>query len=357
ANGDSGAVDNENWDTAGTDNRATGPTAPTNNLWYYYASTFQSSKFVIVYQNGVRVASTTVASANKIGSSTAAAIIGAEPWDHNGYFVAGKLDEIRISNVARSRKWIATEYNNQNNPSTFFSTSTEQNYLIPSRKAVMITALPDSVSPAGYKWQALACNVNKVCSKNWTIFNSSMPNFKVDANAPSRPNPLAKIASTTSSMKLGFPTPVTEINFEQYKIYYRLGSTTPIHETDSLWGSSTLNDPNLGNLNFNGKASTTITGLSANTVYSFSLWAYDLAGNKSSSTFVWGRTSKALPAISGMTTCVAGGNRDSDCGFNAAPEYDSGDTYGLIQLNGTNFGASAGTIQFTGAFGTIAGTV
>ncbi|HTW96218.1 MAG TPA: hypothetical protein VMD74_00985, partial [Candidatus Methylomirabilis sp.] len=63
------------------------------------------------------------------------------------------------------------------------------------------------------------------------------------------------------------------------------------------------------------------------------------------------------PAISGMTTCSAGGNRDSDCGFNAAPEYDSGDTYGLIQLNGTNFGASAGTIQFTGAFGTIAGTV
>jgi hypothetical protein len=63
------------------------------------------------------------------------------------------------------------------------------------------------------------------------------------------------------------------------------------------------------------------------------------------------------PAISGMTTCAAGGNRDSDCGLNAAPEYAAVDTYGLIQLNGSAFGSSAGTIQFTGGFGAISGTV
>src|SRR5258708_341471 len=32
----------------------------------------------------------------------------------------GQLDEVRISNIARSAGWIATGYNNQNSPSTFF---------------------------------------------------------------------------------------------------------------------------------------------------------------------------------------------------------------------------------------------
>jgi hypothetical protein len=42
-------------------------------------------------------------------------------------YLHGKLDEIRISNgVARSADWIATQYNNQQNPSTFSTTGPEQ---------------------------------------------------------------------------------------------------------------------------------------------------------------------------------------------------------------------------------------
>ncbi|MDD5527631.1 MAG: hypothetical protein PHO56_01490, partial [Patescibacteria group bacterium] len=108
--------------------------------------------------------------------------------------------------------------------------------------------------------------------------------------APTTPNPLTRIASTTTAIKLGYPAPVVELSFSQYKIYYRLGSTTPIHETDSLWGSSS--DANLGYINFNGKSSTTITGLAPATVYSFSLWAYDILGGKSSSTLIWDRTDR-----------------------------------------------------------------
>jgi len=33
----------------------------------------------------------------------------------------GLLDELRVSNTARSANWIATEYNNQSNPAAFFS--------------------------------------------------------------------------------------------------------------------------------------------------------------------------------------------------------------------------------------------
>lgn len=63
------------------------------------------------------------------------------------------------------------------------------------------------------------------------------------------------------------------------------------------------------------------------------------------------------PNITGLTTCSAGGDRDSSCGTNASPEYSAGDTYGLVMLNGDHFSTTAGTVQFTGAFGTISGTV
>ena len=38
----------------------------------------------------------------------------------------GSLDEVRVSNTARSADWISTEYNNQSNPSTFYSVGAAQ---------------------------------------------------------------------------------------------------------------------------------------------------------------------------------------------------------------------------------------
>ena len=40
----------------------------------------------------------------------------------------GIIDECRISNSVRSADWIATEYNNQNSPSTFYSYGGENVY-------------------------------------------------------------------------------------------------------------------------------------------------------------------------------------------------------------------------------------
>ncbi|MDD5528095.1 MAG: fibronectin type III domain-containing protein, partial [Patescibacteria group bacterium] len=153
-------------------------------------------------------------------------------------------------------------------------------------KKADITAIPDG----NYKWQVLACDADG-CAKSWTAFNGTTPNIKIDATAPAFTNTLTRIASTTASIKLGFPTAATEAFFYQYKIYYKIGSTTKIHETDSLWGSSS--DANLGSQTFNGKSSTTITGLAAVTTYSFSLWAYDQIGNKASTTLMWDRTDRS----------------------------------------------------------------
>ncbi len=45
--------------------------------------------------------------------------------DGDNYF-DGLIDEVRVANEIQSSDWIATEYNNENSPSTFYSTSDEQ---------------------------------------------------------------------------------------------------------------------------------------------------------------------------------------------------------------------------------------
>ena len=42
------------------------------------------------------------------------------------YYANGAIDEVRISNSARSADWIKTEYSNQNDPCTFYSVGTEE---------------------------------------------------------------------------------------------------------------------------------------------------------------------------------------------------------------------------------------
>lgn len=44
----------------------------------------------------------------------------------SGYQFPGNLDEIRVSSTVRSGGWISTEYNNQNDPATFFATGTQE---------------------------------------------------------------------------------------------------------------------------------------------------------------------------------------------------------------------------------------
>lgn len=56
------------------------------------------------------------------------------------------------------------------------------------------------------------------------------------------------------------------------------------------------------------------------------------------------------PNVTGMTVCV-------DCGTNAAREHAVGDTDGLIMLQGDHLGSAAGTVSFTGGFGSISGAV
>ncbi|MFX1249776.1 MAG: DUF2341 domain-containing protein, partial [Promethearchaeota archaeon] len=50
---------------------------------------------------------------------------GNEVW---GEWLQGILDEVRVSNIARSADWITTEYNNQNDSTSFYSTGIKESY-------------------------------------------------------------------------------------------------------------------------------------------------------------------------------------------------------------------------------------
>ena len=93
--------------------------------WYYITGTYDGSN-VRIYVNGVDRGSTAASGALTTNNDPVA--IGAE-WtvnmatedrEWNGY-----LDEARISGSARSAGWIATEYNNQSAPSSFYALGTE----------------------------------------------------------------------------------------------------------------------------------------------------------------------------------------------------------------------------------------
>ena len=86
--------------------------------WHYIVGTFDGET-VRIYVDGSDTGSTpnTDPSGN-LDAVTGSVFIGIHA---NGTAnpVNGEIDEVRISNTARSAEWIATEYNNQNSPGTF----------------------------------------------------------------------------------------------------------------------------------------------------------------------------------------------------------------------------------------------
>jgi hypothetical protein len=77
----------------------------------------------------------------------------------NGETFIGNIDELKLSASVRSPDWIATEYNNQNSPSTFYSVSTENGFAVSPASADLYASQSQQLAATG------VCNT----AATWTI--------------------------------------------------------------------------------------------------------------------------------------------------------------------------------------------
>lgn len=88
--------------------------------WHLTHGTFDGSNVKIYVDGALK---TTTAFSGSINNDTQTLKVG--ELSNGTLKFAGSLDEIRIASVARSADWIATEFNSQNSPSTFYTVSGE----------------------------------------------------------------------------------------------------------------------------------------------------------------------------------------------------------------------------------------
>jgi len=101
------------------DNGAT--TIPTNK-WTFACGNYDQSA-IRLYVNGIPDGTPTSLTGS-IDTNATPLSIGRSSFNYD-YF-KGRIDEVEISNIARSSDWIKTEYNNQANPALFAYNMTQE---------------------------------------------------------------------------------------------------------------------------------------------------------------------------------------------------------------------------------------
>lgn len=103
--------------TSGTNISACGSTALSANTWYYFVGTYTPST-ISIYVNGSLAGTATPTGSMYQANQTYG--IGCNGNSSTGCS-QDYIDETRVINTALSPDWIITEYNNQKNPSTFYT--------------------------------------------------------------------------------------------------------------------------------------------------------------------------------------------------------------------------------------------
>ena len=96
-----------------------GPVSVSSGAWHYISAVYDGS-YLRTYVDGIQQSSNNVGS-QTLTTNTRGFLIGCG-WgtDYASYF-HGKVDEVRISALARNSSWVKTSYNTMNTPGTFLS--------------------------------------------------------------------------------------------------------------------------------------------------------------------------------------------------------------------------------------------
>jgi hypothetical protein len=140
----------------------------TAGSWSYLAATYDGSTEAI-FLNGTE--SSQSLSIGTINSGSTDLNIGS---NYGSFYVKSSLDEVRISNIARSPGWVTTEYNNQSAPSGFYSVGSESTLTIVA-------------AAGGGNWSSTSTWVGGVVptASNDVVLNASSGNVTIDGTSGS----------------------------------------------------------------------------------------------------------------------------------------------------------------------------
>lgn len=99
---------------------------PTADVWYYVTVVWETNAIPKFYINGVQVPTVGTATIPSIYNNVDVPLHIGRSTYNTARYLKGSLDEITISNPARSSDWILTSYNNQKDPATFYTVGAEE---------------------------------------------------------------------------------------------------------------------------------------------------------------------------------------------------------------------------------------
>ncbi len=336
-----------------TNNRVYGGTNISANTWYHVAVTGNATTYKI-YINGTAETLTTGTGSNNgrmVGSMTKAGtiktVIGTSyltntyDWPNDGF--QGLMDEVRISNVVRSADWIATEYNNQSSPSTFYSVSPENDYTLPpSTGGATITGYtatsnPGSITGTGVSSPITVTGLTNGVAYTFTVVAtnsvgnssaSSASNSVTPATTPGAPTAFSATAGNAqSALSWNAPASNGGASITDYVVEYKLTSEPT---TWSIFSDGTSN-----------LTTATVTGLTNGSSYDFRVSAVNSVGQGTASSAV-SATPLTVPDAPTIGTAT-GGNTQATVTF-SAPASNGGSA-----ITGYTVTSSPGSITGTGS--------
>ena len=139
-------------DSSADADKVASTTAITSGTWYYIVGTYNNTlangevnlptESLNLYVNGV-LEDDTPANSSFAGANSHTASLGR---DGTGDYFQGQLDEIRISHFILTLGWITTEYNNQNDPVSFYTLSAQETQPVTTSTTTSSSSGSDSYS-------------------------------------------------------------------------------------------------------------------------------------------------------------------------------------------------------------------
>ncbi len=290
------------------------------NQWHLYTATYDSSNNALsVYVDGNKLGSCAMTGSPNF-SGNSALTIGAIYKGSGGAYFNGAMDEVEASEVARSADWINTEYNDQSDPSAFYSVGVLERYAsspiinsftaspayighggsstlswnvtgtitsIAITPGVFTSSLSSgsmTVTPGGTTVYTLtATNNNGSATENTAITLGSTP--------PTVPSGLSVVTSTPSTIALSWPASTgagtAVAGYDIYRNGAKIASIGPGTYIDTA-----INSP--------AYVYYLDTGLTAGTAYVYAVDAYDATDDVSAQSFgIRAATlSQTVPSIS-----------------------------------------------------------